>query len=95
MRGGALGPLGVATPVHPLAIWLYCVLLGTLIVRSHLLPRAIGIFLMIGGLSWSTFAFPSLVHVLYPYNMAPGILAEGTLTLWLLVRGAEVPTRAG
>jgi uncharacterized protein DUF4386 len=89
-----LGRFGVASPINPLAIFgLYCLLLAALILRSRFLPRAIGVALAIGGLSWLTFACPALVHVLYPYNMAPGILAEVTLTLWLLVRGAATGPR--
>ena len=41
----------------------------------------------IGGLSWLTFFSASLTSQLNPYNLAPGILGEGMLTLWLLVVG--------
>lgn len=88
----ALTVFHLASPIHPLAIFGgYCALLGTLILRSGALPRALGVFLLIGGLSWMTFACPALVRVLYPYNMAPGILAETALTVWLLVKGAKTP----
>jgi hypothetical protein len=31
----------------------------------------------------------SLAKYLAPYNLAPGMLAEGVLTLWLLVMGVN------
>jgi hypothetical protein len=43
-----------------------------------------------GGLGWLTFISPSLAQSLSPYNMAPGILGEGVLTLWLLIMGVNV-----
>ncbi|PYS21646.1 MAG: hypothetical protein DMG11_27675 [Acidobacteria bacterium] len=44
-----------------------------------------------GGLGWLTFLLPQLANYLFPYNLAPGILGEGSLTLWLLVIGVNVP----
>jgi hypothetical protein len=38
-----------------------------------------------GGLGWLTFLSRALARDLYPYNLAPGLIGEGTLTLWLLV----------
>jgi len=43
-----------------------------------------------GGLGWLTFLFPPLANTLSPYNMLPGVLGEGALTVWLLVRGVNV-----
>jgi hypothetical protein len=37
-----------------------------------------------------TFAWPPLARQLSPFNMAPGVLGETALTLWLLVRGVDV-----
>lgn len=87
----AAASLGVVrSPIHPLAIFgVYCVLVGALIVRSTLVPRAFGVMLAVGGLAWLTFGWPPLAHRLAPYNMAPGILAESALTMWLLVRGVR------
>ncbi len=65
----------------------YCLLIGYLIVRSTFLPRALGVLMMFGGLGWLTFLSPSLAQSLFPYNMAPGMIGEGALTLWLLVIG--------
>ena len=74
-----------AAPVSPLVIFgIYCLLIGYLILRSTFLPRFLGVLMALGGLGWLTFLSPALSSKLSPYNLAPGILAEGTLTLWLL-----------
>jgi hypothetical protein len=76
-------------PVNPLAVFgVYCGLIGYLIVQSPAMPTFLGLAMIVGGASWLTFAVPSVAHTLQPYNYAPGILAEGALTVWLLVRGA-------
>jgi hypothetical protein len=67
----------------------YCLLIGYLIFRSTFLPKILGVLMMLGGLSWLTFLFPPLADYLRPYNLAPGILAEGSLTLWLLLFGVN------
>jgi hypothetical protein len=41
------------------------------------------------GLGYLTFLSPSLANALSPYNLASGILGEGSLTLWLLVMGVN------
>jgi len=80
----------VAAPVSPLVFFgLYCLLIGYLILRSTFLPRFLGLLLALGGLGWLTFASPSLSSRLSPYNMAAGILGEGTLMLWLLAAGVN------
>jgi hypothetical protein len=77
-------------PISPLGFFgVYCLLIGYLIARSGFVPRSLGLFLAIGGLSWLTFFSPALTADLAPYNMAPGILAEVTLTLWLLLAGVD------
>lgn len=87
----ALTALHIASvSLNPLGLFgLYCLGLGYLIRRSIFVPGWIGICLMLAGLSWSTFFFPSLAERLTPYNMAPGILAEGALTVWLLAVGID------
>ena len=42
-----------------------------------------------GGLGWQAFISPALADHLAPYNMAPGILGEATLTVWLLAVGVS------
>lgn len=79
-------PLGI----NSLAFFgVYCLLIGYLIFKSTFLPRALGVLMAIGGLGWLTFASPSLARSITPYNMAPGIIGEFALTLWLLVKGVD------
>ncbi len=81
-------------PVNPLAFFgVYCILIGWLIVKSGFVPPALGVLMMIGGASWLTFAWPPLARALAPFNFAPGILAEGALTVWLLAFGVTSATR--
>jgi hypothetical protein len=67
----------------------YCLLIGYLILRSKFLPRILGALMAFGGLGWGTFAYPPLSSYLSPYNMAPGILGEAALTVWLLAFGVN------
>ncbi len=79
-----------APPVNPLGFFgLYCLGIGYLIVRSRFVPGALGIGMILGGLAWLTFFLPSLAARLTPYSMAPGILAEVSLTVWLLAVGID------
>ena len=67
----------------------YCILIGYLIFRSLFLPRILGALMVFAGLGWLTFLSPPLANHLSPYILAPGILGEGSLTLWLLVIGVN------
>ena len=67
----------------------HCLLIGYLILRSSFLPRIVGALMVFGGLGWLTFLSPPLAESLSPYIVAPGILGEGSLTLWLLVMGVN------
>ncbi len=67
----------------------YCVLIGYLIFRSTFMPRVLGVLMMFGGLGWLTFMYPPLASHLDPYIRTPGILGEGSLTLWLLFKGVN------
>jgi hypothetical protein len=68
----------------------YCLLLGYLIFRSTFLPRILGVLMMFAGLGWLVFLLPPLAHSLGTYIKILGILAEGLLMLWLLVKGVNV-----
>jgi uncharacterized protein DUF4386 len=67
----------------------YCLLIGYLIFRSTFLPRILGVLMAIAGSGWLTFVSPALAMYLSPYILAPGILGEGSLMLWLLVIGVN------
>ncbi len=90
---GALSPFHLGLPNPLIFFGLYCLLIGYLILRSTFLPRILGVLMAIGGLGWLTFLSPPLANHLSPYNMFPGILGEGALTLWLLVKGVNEQRR--
>lgn len=76
--------------INPLPLFgVYCLLIGYLVYHSTYLPKFIGVLMAFGGLGWLTFAMPSLSAALSPYNFAPGIVAEGILTLWLVIAGVD------
>ena len=92
--GIAIGPLSLfllpLSHINPLVFFgFYCLLIGYLIFRSTFLPRILGALMAFAGLGWLTFLSPALGNYLYPYNMVPGMLGEGALTLWLLVAGVN------
>jgi hypothetical protein len=68
----------------------HCLLVGYLIFRSTFLPRMLGALLMFAGVGWLTFLSPPFARSLAPYNFAPGMLGEGALIVWLLVKGVNV-----
>ena len=73
---------------------LQCLLIGCLIVRSTFLPRILGVLLAIGGSSYlissfATFLAPAFGARLSPYILPVAILGEGSLTLWLIVKGVN------
>jgi len=68
----------------------YCLLLGCLIYTSTFLPGVLGVLMMLGGLGLLTYLSPALASDLYPYNAAPALIAETSLTLWLLAIGVNV-----
>ncbi len=94
--GIAIGPLSRSFPglprISPLVFFgFYCLLIGYLIFTSTFLPRILGVLMAFAGLGWLTFLSPPLANRLYPYILAPGIIGEGALTLWLLAVGVNVP----
>lgn len=89
---GFLSPFHLAPfNINPLVFFgFYCLLIGYLIFRSTFLPRILGVLMVFAGLGWLTFLYPPLANYLSPYNMIPGLIGEGSLTLWLLVMGVNV-----
>lgn len=89
--------IGVLAPLHllpfrvnSLALFgFYCLLLAYLTWRSTFLPRFLAPLLAFAGVGWLTFFSPSLSSLLYPYVLFPGLIGEGVLTLWLLVKGVD------
>jgi hypothetical protein len=80
-----------ATNIYMVFFGCYNLLLGYLIFRSTFLPRILGVFMAIAGLTYQAFLSPPLATYLFPYVLAPaGALGELSLMLWLLVIGVNV-----
>ena len=77
----------------------FCAATGALILRSRLLPRAIGVMMLLAGIcyfvnSLATVITPTLAGLLLPWIVLPCFVGEASLATWLLVKGidiAEVP----
>jgi hypothetical protein len=94
LAGCVIGALGIfhllPSAVSPLLLFAgYCLLIGYLIIRSSFLPRVLGTLMLLAGLGWLVFSLPVASHFAR-YLEALGILAEGSLMLWLLVIGINV-----
>jgi hypothetical protein len=70
-----------------------CISIGYLVARSTFLPRALGVLLAIGGTcyviaSFANFLLP-LGARLIPFVMPVALIGEGSLTVWLIVKGVN------
>jgi Domain of unknown function (DUF4386) len=94
LMGCAITALKVFDPASSVSPLLFfgpdCLLLGYLIFRSTFLPRILGVLMALAGLGWLMFLSPSPAKHLSLYIMILGVLAEGLLMLWLLVKGVNV-----
>ncbi|MGA8493203.1 MAG: DUF4386 domain-containing protein [Terriglobales bacterium] len=63
----------------------YCILIGCLLFRSTFRPRILGALMVFGGLGWLTFLSSPLANYLSSYNLACGLLGEGSVCLWLIL----------
>lgn len=73
---------------------LQCVSAGYLIARSTFIPRILGVLLAIGGASYvissfATLLSPSFGGALTPLIIPAALIGEGSLTVWLLVKGVN------
>lgn len=94
----AVAPLRlVPSNINPLLFFgVYCVLSGYLAYRSTFVPRILGVLMAIGGLGWLTFGLSALLALPLGGNLsgpivAPGLLGESALTVWLLAFGHRIP----
>ncbi len=89
----ALLSLNLSTIVADISMVLfgcYCILIGSLILRAKFMPRIIGGFLIIAGLTYQFFMSPQLAANLFSHVVMPaGALGEGSLILWLLIFGVN------
>jgi hypothetical protein len=93
LAGCAIGALGLFYPaeshINPFVFfWPYCLLIGYVIFRSAFLPRILGVLMVLAGVGWLAFLSP-IANYLSSYFEALGILAEGSLMLWLIVKGVN------
>jgi len=68
---------------------------GYLIIRSYFVPRAVGVLLVLGGLSFLITSLTIVVSPVLGARLAPvllpiAVVGEGSLALWLLVKGVNV-----
>ncbi|SEK17873.1 protein of unknown function [Parapedobacter koreensis] len=72
----------------------HLMLLGYLVYRSALLPKIVGVLLVLAGLcyainSLSAFLFPAFANAIFPAILVPCFLAELLFSLVLLIRGVR------
>jgi hypothetical protein len=81
---------GIVAGISMVLFGCYCILLGYLVLRSTFMPRIIGAFLIIAGLTYQVFLSPPLAANLFSHVVMPaGALGEGSLILWLLIFGVN------
>jgi hypothetical protein len=71
------------------------IIYGVLIYKSGYLPKMIGVLMQIGGVSYliacfSIFFAPVISNLINPYILIPCIVGEGSLCLWLLIKGVNL-----
>jgi hypothetical protein len=66
---------------------LWLAVIGYLIVRSTFIPTIVGVLAACAGLCYLVLLAPPLATYLYPYYLAPDVIGEPVLLLWLLIVG--------
>jgi len=74
---------------------LACVIRGYLIIKSQLFPKILGLMLGLAGVCYlvNTLALllaPDFADKLFPWIMLPVLVGELSLSLWMIVKGANV-----
>src|SRR5213080_4812607 len=98
LQAMSLAALKLQLEVFPIGMVFFgiqCISIGYLVARSTFLPRILGILLAIGGTcyviaSFANFLTPSFGPRLVPFIMPVALIGEGSLGLWLLVKGVNV-----
>ena len=77
----------------------FCAAIGALILRSRLLPRALGVMMLLAGIcyfvnSLTTVVAPALAGLLLPWIILPCFAGEASLATWLLVKGVNIEERS-
>jgi hypothetical protein len=73
---------------------LHVLTVGYLIRQSTFLPRILGALLAVAGVCYLTNSFANFLSLpfkayLMPFVAAGGLLGEGSMTVWLLVKGVN------
>ena len=97
LQAMSLFALKLQLQVFPIAMVFFgiqCISIGYLVARSTFLPRILGVLLAIGGTcyviaSFANFLIPSFGPRLVPFIMPVALIGEGSLGLWLLVKGVN------
>jgi len=87
-------PIVAAYDVYTAFFGFELMTIGYLVYRSNFLPRAIGLLLVVDGISYLVYCFvdilaPGLASHLVPWVQLPILAGEGSLTVWLLVAGVN------
>jgi hypothetical protein len=84
---------GLGLEVFSMFYGVGAMLLGYLIFRSQYLPRILGVLLAISGGGFAIKAFASVLSPTYasPLLLLPVAVAWLSLTVWLLVKGVDIP----
>ena len=98
LQAMSLAALNLQLQVFPIGMVFFgiqCISIGYLVARSTFLPRILGVLLAIGGTcyviaSFANFLAPSFGPHLAPFMMPVALIGEGSLGLWLLVKGVNV-----
>jgi hypothetical protein len=78
-------------------LWLFP--FGVLVFKSGVLPRILGVLLIIGcfgyiAASVTVLLFPASGHMVHELLIAPGGVAELSILLWLLIKGIQARPQA-
>lgn len=95
--GLAMYSLRLHTAIFAIGLMLFglhLVMVGALVAKAKFLPRVLGWALGFAGVCYVVnsalgIVAPSVASGLFPWILLPGFLAEGTLTLWLLIAGVK------
>src|SRR5438034_8194480 len=98
LQAMSLAALKLQMQVFPIGMVFFgiqCISIGYLVARSTFLPSILGVLLAIGGTcyvfaSFANFLTSSFGSRLVPFIMPVALIGEGSLGLWLLVKGVNV-----
>jgi hypothetical protein len=86
---------GISYSLSEVFFGCYALTIGYLVFRSTFIPRAVGALLITDGAAYLVYSLadilaPQFAAHLVPWIQLPILLGEGSLMLWLLLRGVQV-----